>query len=875
MADNTIELVARVNVEDSAKLINEHDIPSLQAELKTIKISCELSQSDLNNIKAQLASLKESLNFTAPSVNVNTSTNSPSLMTDLADNADKASAEVEKVTHSLKNLEDRFTQSFEIIRNNENFTDAEANIEHLRQQLQELGDVSIKGIYSKDEGYSGEKTSDLALEGLVATIKNAQGEMRTLRFETNATGGAFEYVSGTFDDKGVATKAQKLQKDINGITQEYDKLKGSVGNFNAGIFAELDQDGEKTVVTFKSLEEHIQGLANGTTSIEQVNAEMTALKGVVADLNAKLGQSEGKGFNRFQNAEIGAREFDTTLQQISLDIQKLDASDGRVAGLASDFEKLSSAVLELQFSTNRDNKWLESYSQVNVQMRTLKNNVAAVSKEQRQLFKEENQTVNFANRIKTLTANMDAFAAANKRAVESTQKMSSGRSFADEWARLSNEMAKGASLSSTQLKKLQADFRAFGKEAEAAGLKGESAFGKFLNSFKTMSSYITANMVFNFVKRQLRDMAEEVVAVDTAMTELKKVTEATDVDFEKFAQSAAKTGRELGASVSDVINATATFARLGESLPDAEELGKVATLFKNVGDGITEEQAAEDLISTMKAFKIEAKDSITIVDKLNEVGNNYAISSGGIGEALKRSASALAAANNDLSESIALITTANTIAQDPATVGQGIKTMSLRIRSTKTQLEEMGEDAEGAADNVSKLRKQMLALTGVDIQLDENTYKSTYQILLEISKVWAQLDDMSQASALELLFGKRQANIGAAILENGQLLEQVYQSAENSAGSALKEQEKYSKSIQYSIDSMKAAYQGLSQTLMSSDFLKGLVDTGANLLEIIDNIVKKVGLIPPLLTSIAAVRGFQGKGRLPKYAYLRTVALCA
>ena len=76
---------------------------------------------------------------------------------------------------------------------------------------------------------------------------------------------------------------------------------------------------------------------------------------------------------------------------------------------------------------------------------------------------------------------------------------------------------------------------------------------------------------------------------------------------------------------------------------------------------------------------------------------------------MKRSASALAAANNSLSESIALITTANTIAQDPATVGQGIKTMSLRIRSTKTQLEEMGEDAEGAADNVSKLRKQMLA----------------------------------------------------------------------------------------------------------------------------------------------------------------------
>ena len=186
--------------------------------------------------------------------------------------------------------------------------------------------------------------------------------------------------------------------------------------------------------------------------------------------------------------------------------------------------------------------------------------------------------------------------------------------------------------------------------------------------------------------------------------------------------------------------------------------------------------------------------------------------------------------------------------------------MSLRIRSTKTELEQMGEDAEGAAENVSKLREQMLALTGVDIQLDENTYKSTYQILLEISKVWGQLDDMAQASVLEQLFGKRQANIGSAILENGELLEKVYKSASNSAGSAMREQEEYAKSIQYSIDSLKAAYQGLAQDIMSNDFLKGLVDTGADLIDILDKIIDKFGLIPPLVASIGAVGSINGVG---------------
>lgn len=272
--------------------------------------------------------------------------------------------------------------------------------------------------------------------------------------------------------------------------------------------------------------------------------------------------------------------------------------------------------------------------------------------------RKDNFAETLGNKVKKLAADMNAYAVANKRAVTSTKQMSDGATFASKWADLTSRMANGADLSASEIKHLGEEFRIFGKEAEAAGLKGESAWGKFLNSFKTMSSYITANMVFNMAKRQLRSMANEVIEVDTAMTELRKVTQATDAEFEKFAQSAGKTGRELGASISDVINATATFARLGYSLADAEELGKVATLYKNVGDGISEETAAEDIVSTMKAFNIEAKNSIEIVDKLNQVGNNFAISSGGIGEALKRSASALAAGNNDLSESIALITTA-------------------------------------------------------------------------------------------------------------------------------------------------------------------------------------------------------------------------
>lgn len=226
---------------------------------------------------------------------------------------------------------------------------------------------------------------------------------------------------------------------------------------------------------------------------------------------------------------------------------------------------------------------------------------------------------------------------------------------------------------------------------------------------------------------------------------------------------------------------------------------------------------------------------------------------------MQRSASALAASNNDLSQSIALITTANTIAQDAQSVGTGLKTMALRLRSTKTEIEQMGEDAEGAAENVSKLREQVLALTKnkVDIQIDENTYKSSYDILLEISKVWNELNDMSKASLLEQLFGKRQANIGAAILENGDLLQEVYKTAENSIGSATKEQERFSKSIQYSINSFKAAYQSLASDVVGSKFVKELVDLGSEIVKGLDFIITKTGILQGILVGFGSLAIFK------------------
>ena len=245
--------------------------------------------------------------------------------------------------------------------------------------------------------------------------------------------------------------------------------------------------------------------------------------------------------------------------------------------------------------------------------------------------------------------------------------------------------------------------------------------------------------------------------------------------------------------------------------------------------------------------------------------NNFAIDTQGIGEALKRSAASFNAANTSLSESIALVTTANAVVQDPDSIGTTFKTMSARIRGAETELESLGEETDEYTKTTSKLRDLIEGLTGFDIMEDENTFKSIYDIVLGIGKEWDKLSDIEQASLGEAIAGKRNANVFYSIMQNIDELEDAYKIAEESAGSAQREQENYEKSIQYSIDSTRASLEALVNTFNNSEFFKGIIDAGGDLLDLLTLLIDKFGVLGTAITIGSGILGAKNIGRPKKF----------
>lgn len=410
-----------------------------------------------------------------------------------------------------------------------------------------------------------------------------------------------------------------------------------------------------------------------------------------------------------------------------------------------------------------------------------------------------------------------------------------------------------------ELKKKYAELRA---ESKKLGLESRNLLDVFEKLFGQHLSTMITMAALHKMQDALRIVYQNVVEIDTAVTELRKVSEYTGKSLEEYMGRAAEQAQKLGVSISDYVNSTADWKRLGYSDEDAENLATYSTLLKNVGDNIDDVNTSSSyLISTLQGFGLLADQAEDVVNKIDAVANTQPVTAKDLGEILTRSSAAMSAANNTLEETIALGTAANSVIQDADTVGTTLKSLSMYLRAAKSDAENAGIEVDGMANSVSELRSELKSLTGVDIMLDSKNFKSTYQIMKELSQVWSGLSDVTQANVTEMIGGKRNANAVSAILNNFDVAESTMESAANSANVAWEENEKYLDSIQGRLAQLDASFQVLSTDILSSGLVKSGVSFLTSIVKLLDKIINLTGALPAGL-GIAAFATQLGKPKM-------------
>lgn len=715
------------------------------------------------------------------------------------------------------------------------FTGVRDIVSRVQKQFSKLGSVDVVNVFKDAQG---------DIQSFTASVTKADGVVERFNFNLSKirhgsrTYSGFVQDNSILSDKNAGTNLQKTLDYLNRIDNKISDITSkTLTNTSKPLLADMEQ--------YNQYQTKLAQVKSRIDELRKANTTLSAdhkreINSMVADLQRYARELQTSAYAA---TDLNAATFTNKKAELQAALQT-DIQRWQNSGLfGADFKAAVNEAKQM-LDDALDPTDLDAYrhqlSLLNQQFKQMKLQNTASGK----IIDADRLTSNIQTaqlRIQNLKNTYSSF-------VNDPNLLAKWQQLFDESKMIS---------SSKELTNLNAKIRLFEQELISAGKHSRSLWDDLKANAAKMGSWMVLGGVIAGVMRGVTGLYDAVVQLDSAMTELMKVTDETDASYEAFLSNAADKAVQIGTTYADFVDSTASFARLSYNMEDASQLSEVANIYAVVGDEVDGiEGATNSIISTMKAFGIEVDDTMSIVDKFNEVGNRFAISSGGIGEAMMRSASAMAEANNTIDESIALIVAANNVIQDPDVVGTMWKTVSMRIRGAKTELEEAGLETEYMAETTASLRDKILGLTnvdgsgGFDIMLDDETFKSTYDIMLGISEVWEKMSDIDQAALLELLAGKRQGNALAAAITNMSDAVKVMDVSMNAEGSAVAEHEKWMDSIQAKQQQFQAQYEVFANTILSSDLIKGAFDAGTGLLGWLTSLIDTVGALPAVFATV-------------------------
>lgn len=479
----------------------------------------------------------------------------------------------------------------------------------------------------------------------------------------------------------------------------------------------------------------------------------------------------------------------------------------------------------------------------------------------------ENKLVKQDSKITDIISQMKIFRSQN------TNMSSSQKKALDDVINYAEELANTGKVTAQQIEKIKISFSELKAVVASSGNMGKNFFSQIGNRLTDMNSkFIAQFLSWQDWIRYIQQGINTVRELDTALTEMKKVSDETTQSLKNYQATTFDIGDAVGATAKTIQNSTADWLRLGESIDEAAESAKVSNILLNVSEFENIDEATKSLVSMSQAY--QELEKIDIVNKINNIGNNFSISTDELARGMQNAAAVLKTQGNDIDKAISLITAGNAITQNAEKTSAGIRTIALRIAGTeeaKDELQEMGEDVDDFVVKTSSKTQQIIkdytavasnAYKGIDVLDANGNLRDTYDILLDIARIYKEIQEedkkagTNRAQALvEELAGKNRSNIASSILLNPQLLEDVYKTSQNSANSAQKELDSYLDSIDGRMTQLENRAQEFWYKVIDSDTIKNGITLLTDLLELGTNIVDTFGLLPTIIGIGGAGKG--------------------
>lgn len=826
--------------------------------------------------------------------------------------SNKIKCDVELNDASVQHIVDQLNNGIKAFGKNGNEIKFTADVTGLKKDVAS----AVKGVTGKSAANNIKVNADTsAAQNKISNLNNVveNGKVNFEQFKKVMQSSQFaKFDLNDEEIKAMAKSLNDLGITIKGL--DIDFKDDHTLNFKATGIDELKQDVKDVVTYARQADEAMEEIApKGSVKVYKDNSAKeaaAAAKKAAAEEAAAVKQAKAEeaaaAKQAASQAKAAAQEQAAAEKQVAEAARQAAKEQAAAAQIAANAatqrqklidtykaEKQSKVDVDSKYNkiNNPSEDLIKAYNAYKNAKKNLfdtenfTDNVVAVNQYNAALETVKNQLSIVANKERDAATAAKAEASAQKEAAAAMQLRSKANNLSmsmDAWLKRNSAAAKTfggqirslqaelKSCDATRFSGIQSEFKTITTQAEIIGKTGLSMGDRLKMQFTKLSSYFGAASVIMTGIQAVKEGFQNVLDVDTKLTELYRVTDFTSSQYSDVYDTLTTSAQKYGATLTDLISQTADWSRAGFSDPDtAARLSEITSVYQHIAD-LDAKTAMENLLTAYKGFEPQLKKQFGgdaaaaaehIADVYNEIDNNYATTAADIGEAVKRSASALSLAGNSLEETAGMVTGITEVTQDPEKAGNSLKVLSMRLRGMKGELQDLGEETDENVENLSQMQGKVLNLTHGKVNIFDNAgdFKSTYEIMQGIADIYDDLTDSDKADLLETIAGKNRANEVAALIQNWDRVAQATESAENSANSAMAEQEKYANSLQGRLNSLTSSIQTISNAALDSGFLKGLVSGATEAINALNKVIDTIGIIPTVATVAGAAMSLSGK----------------
>lgn len=814
----------KVNVELFGKIEDiRRDISSLQAKLNSsssinkIKLGVELKKTTKQDINRQINEIQagvdgggiKKLKFEVDF--------------DFKGSASKIKEEMRQIHDFIKRYSDQL-KGTEVVNLDKDAQNVKRNSDDMQKSIggldrgtQRVGQ-SIEGQMRKMTGSTGKFAVSFkqdvngAIQSAVGTITDADGTVNKFNYTLDESGQKISLQSRNIKEMGDQKK--KLADTMTKVDTAQRQLNEAMARSPKGINDSLIRQAQNHLEVARSMEKQGRVTNEGSEALNQLNNSIKQINS--SSKNFELAYK----FNELRNSTEDAIKTFQSFGGSAQDVEKFKrslqtATQGGTRDMTELKKQVQTATQEIVASGKRIDTAFSQMERQRFVRAIEEQDINSVKRYVEQLYGAKvaslqlsNTKDRLGNAVTRVKANMEAQSGAVK-----TYTL---------------DMDRGFKTADTSIRQTDESTKTLG-----------SSMGRLDGTFKSLvgriTQYFSVIRLIQVSMRQLRNMVREIQEIDKSMTELRRVADPS-INTEVVLQRSISLSKELGASVNDVVGSVAEMARTFGEFNEEQLIAitRTATIMTNVSS-LDLSQASGTLVSAMQAFNITAEDSIDIVNTLNEVDNNYAISTQQLADAVARSGAAARTFGVDLQELTGDITAVGAVTQESGQrIGTALRTIYSRITTidaVRPALEEVGISLYEMGQSGPQIR---------DVS----------DVLQDLGGVWQDLNAEQQQNIGITIAGRARVTQFLALMNNYETAISATTTAYNSQGSAMREQKQYMNSYEYQMKILGASATELALTMedkLVGDAMYLVITTTRDLVEELNNLFDTFGVLPTVV----------------------------